>query len=53
MIWVGAACSPTLTSTHADFPLVDRFPEDITRAIKTGERVTVEPARGRVTVEVR
>jgi hypothetical protein len=40
-------------AAHAEFPLVDRFPEDITRAIRTGEQVTVEPATGRVTIEAR
>ena len=38
----GAAC--------AALPLVDRFEIDITRAIRSGERVTVDPARGIVTV---
>ena len=37
-------------AAHADFPLVDRFDCDITQAIRSGERVTVEPQAGRVTV---
>lgn len=37
-------------AAHADFPLIDRFDCDITAAIGTGERVTVEPATGRVIV---
>jgi hypothetical protein len=37
-------------AAHADFPLIDRFEEDITRAIRTGDEVTVEPAEGRVIV---
>ena len=31
-------------------PLIDRFPVDITAAIRTGDEVTVEPATGRVVV---
>ena len=35
----------------ADMPLCDRFADgDITRLIRTGDRVTVNPAAGRVTV---
>jgi len=30
-------------AAFADLPLIDRFEEDITRAIKTGERVEVDP----------
>lgn len=37
-------------AAHADFPMIDRFDCDITAAIKTGDRVTVEPAAGRVIV---
>ena len=37
-------------AAHAGFPLIDRFEEDITRAITTGDEVTVEPAAGRVVV---
>ncbi len=37
-------------AAHADFPLIDRFEEDITAAIRTGDEVTVEPATGRVVV---
>lgn len=35
-------------AAHADFPMIDRFEEDITEAIKTGDRVTVNPADGTV-----
>ena len=38
-------------AAHADFPLIDRFAEDITQAIRTGETVTVDPETGTVTVE--
>ncbi len=38
-------------AAHADFPLIDRFETDITAAIRTGERVTVDPESGTVTVE--
>jgi len=37
-------------AAHADFPMVDRFDCDITAEIRTGDRVTVEPATGRVIV---
>ena len=37
-------------AAHADFPLIDRFDEDITQAIKTGDRLRVEPNTGRVTI---
>ena len=37
-------------AAHADFPMIDRFEEDITAAIKSGDRVTVNPADGTVTV---
>ena len=37
-------------AAHADFPMIDRFEEDITEAIKTGDRVTVNPADGTVIV---
>lgn len=37
-------------AAHADFPMIDRFEEDITEAIKTGDRVTVNPAVGTVIV---
>ena len=37
-------------AAHADFPMIDRFDCDITAAIKTGERITVEPESGRITV---
>ena len=38
-------------AAHADFPLIDRFEEDVTAAIRTGEMVTVDPESGTVTVE--
>jgi predicted aconitase with swiveling domain len=37
-------------AAHADFPMIDRFDCDITAAIATGDRVTVEPVAGRVIV---
>ncbi len=37
-------------AAHADFPMIDRFEEDITEAIKTGDRVTVNPGDGTVIV---
>ncbi len=37
-------------AAHADFPMIDRFDCDITAEIRTGDRVTVEPATGRVIV---
>ena len=37
-------------AAHADFPLIDRFDEDITAAIKTGEKVRVDPSSGKVTI---
>src|SRR3546814_12392704 len=37
-------------AAHADFPLIDRFEVDITRAIRTGDQVTVDPAAGQVIV---
>ena len=40
----------TQGAAHADFPIIDRFEEDITEAIKTGDRVTVNPADGTVIV---
>lgn len=38
-------------AAFADLPLVDRFEVDITEVIKTGDRVTVEPQKGLVTIE--
>ncbi len=35
----------------ADLPLMDRFEEDITAAIRTGDTVAVDPAKGLVRVE--
>jgi predicted aconitase with swiveling domain len=37
-------------AAHADFPMIDRFEEDITAVIKSGDQVTVNPAEGTVTV---
>lgn len=37
-------------AAFGDVSLIDRFDEDITEAIQTGERVTVEPQSGTVTV---
>ena len=38
-------------AAHADFSMIDRFDEDITTMIKTGEKVTVEPITGKVIVD--
>jgi predicted aconitase with swiveling domain len=37
-------------AAFARLPFMDRFEVDITRAIRSGERVTVDPQAGRVTV---
>ena len=37
-------------AAHADFPMIDRFDCDITAAIRTGERITIEPGNGRIIV---
>lgn len=37
-------------AAFANLPLIDRFEEDITSAIKTGERVTVDPSTATVRV---
>lgn len=37
-------------AAFAALPFMDRFEVDITRAIRSGERVTVDPAQGLVTV---
>jgi len=37
-------------AAFAGLPFMDRFDVDITRAIRSGERVTVDPQAGRVTV---
>jgi predicted aconitase with swiveling domain len=37
-------------AAFADVALIDRFEVDITEALKTGDRVTVDPAAGTVTV---
>lgn len=38
-------------AAFAGLPLVDRFEQDITAVIRTGDRVEVDPPSGRVTVE--
>ena len=38
-------------AAFADFPLIDRFDQDITDAIQTGQQVTVDPATGTVTID--
>ena len=38
-------------AAFADLPFMDRFERDITDAIATGDRVTVDPRAGEVTVE--
>lgn len=38
-------------AAFAGLPLIDRFETDVTAAIRTGDRVTVDPTAGRVTVE--
>jgi predicted aconitase with swiveling domain len=40
-------------AAFANFPLIDRFERDVTEAIRTGDRVVVDPAAGRVTVRRR
>ena len=37
-------------AAHADFPMVDRFEEDITKVVKSGHLVNVEPSAGIVTI---
>lgn len=37
-------------AAFAGFPLIDRFDQDITDAIQTGQRITVDPASGTVTI---
>ncbi|MBX9633781.1 MAG: DUF126 domain-containing protein [Magnetospirillum sp.] len=39
-------------AAFAGLPLIDRFETDITRAIVTGDRVSVDPASGRVILHV-
>lgn len=34
----------------ADLPFMDRFETDVTRAVKTGDEVTVDPAAGTLTI---
>jgi predicted aconitase with swiveling domain len=38
-------------AAFAGLPLIDRFETDITAAIRTGDRVTVDPPAGSVTIE--
>ena len=38
-------------AAFADLPFMDRFECDITDAIRTGDRVTVDPRAGRVTID--
>ena len=40
-------------AAFANFPLLDRFEGDVTEAIRTGDRVVVDPAAGLVTVRRR
>ncbi len=40
-------------AAFANFPLLDRFERDVTEAIRTGDRVVVDPAAGLVTVRRR
>lgn len=37
-------------AAFANFPLLDRFERDVTEAIRTGDRVVVDPAAGMVAV---
>ena len=37
-------------AAFADFPMIDRFETDITQIIHTGDKVTVNPAEGSVSV---
>lgn len=37
-------------AAFANFPLIDRFEDDITRLIRTGDEVTVDPSAGMVTI---
>ena len=37
-------------AAFADFPMIDRFEGDITKMVKTGDMVTVNPAEGTVSV---
>ena len=40
-------------AAFANFPLLDRFERDVTEAIRTGDRVVVDPAAGLVVVRRR
>ena len=37
-------------AAFANLPLIDRFETDITRAIKTGDRIAIDPAQGLVRI---
>lgn len=37
-------------AAHGGIPLIDRFETDITQAIRTGDRVSVDPPAGTVTI---
>lgn len=37
-------------AAFAELPLIDRFETDITAAIKSGDRIAVDPARGEVRI---
>lgn len=38
-------------AAFANLAFIDRFKDDVTAAIKTGETVTIDPARGTVSIE--
>jgi predicted aconitase with swiveling domain len=38
-------------AAFANLPFMDRFSEDITAAIATGDQVTVDPAAGRIVIQ--
>lgn len=40
-------------AAFADLAFMDRFECDVTEAIATGDRVTVDPGAGKVTIEIR
>ena len=37
-------------AAFADFPMIDRFERDITKMVKTGDMITVNPSEGTVLV---
>jgi predicted aconitase with swiveling domain len=37
-------------AAFAGLPLIDRFEDDVTTAIRSGDRVSVDPAAGTVTL---